>query len=205
MSTTNSQHVRRTPAAIVIMLASLAVYTAADLWSKEWVLDNMSRERVGEKPALCVPSEQGYTPYQRMPLPPKPFISGVINLHYAENCGAAFSMLRTAPALVRTLVFGVANVIALIALFVAFVRGYGGPAFGAAVPLIASGAIGNISDRFRHGFVVDFFQVDPKLFQYPIFNVADIAIAIGVGLLLIDNFRRPSAAQHPQSATIAGT
>lgn len=149
------------------------------------------------------PSEHGYTPFQRLPLPPKTFIDGVLNLHYAENCGAAFSMLRTAPPLVRGLVFGVANVAALIVLFVMFVRATGGAAFAAAVPLIASGAIGNISDRLRHGFVVDFFQVDPKLFSYPVFNVADIAIAIGVGLLVIDNLRRPTTAQQPQSATPA--
>lgn len=190
--------------AIIVMVACLAVYTALDLWSKQWALDHLSRERTGEKPALCVPSEQGFTPFQRLPLPPQSFIDGVLNLHYAENCGAAFSMLRTAPPAVRGLVFGVANVAALIALFVMFVRGVGGPAFAAAVPLIASGALGNISDRLRHGFVVDFFQVDPKLFQYPVFNVADIAIAIGVGLLVIDNLRRPTTAQQPQNATPAG-
>jgi signal peptidase II len=186
------------------MLACLAVYTALDLWSKQWALDNLSQERTAQKPPLCVPSEHGFTPFQRLPLPPKPFIEGVLNLHYAENCGAAFSMLRTAPPAVRALTFGVANVIALIALFVMFVRATGGPAFAAAVPLIASGAIGNISDRVRHGFVVDFFHVDPKLFHYPVFNVADIAIAIGVGLLVIDNLRRPTTAQQPQNATPAG-
>jgi signal peptidase II len=186
------------------MIACLAVYTALDLWSKHWAMANLSQERTTEKPPLCVPSEHGFTPFQRLPLPPKPFIEGVLNLHYAENCGAAFSMLRTASPLVRGLAFGVANVLALIALFVMFVRHSGGPAFAAAVPLIASGAIGNISDRVRHGFVVDFFQVDPKLFQYPVFNVADIAIAIGVGLLVIDNLRRPTTAQQPQNATPAG-
>ena len=185
------------------MLTCLVVYTALDLWSKQWALDNLSRERTGEIPALCVPSEQGYTPFQRLPLSPTPFVAGVLNLHYAENCGAAFSMMRTAPPAVRVLVLGVANAVALIALFVMFVRGTGGGAFAAAVPLIASGAVGNISDRLRHGFVVDFFQVDPNLFSYPVFNVADIAIAIGVGLLIIDNLRRPTTAQQPQSATPA--
>lgn len=195
---------RRSQRAIVIMLVSLAVYTAADLWSKDWAMENLSHERTADKPPLCVPSEQGYTPFQRLPTPPKPFIEGVIRLHYAENCGAAFSMLRTAPPAVRSFVFGVANVAALIALFVMFLRGAGGHAFAAAVPLIAAGAIGNLSDRFRHGFVVDFLQVDPKLFSYPVFNVADITIAIGVGLLIIDNLRRPTTAQQPQSATSAG-
>lgn len=203
MSNTTSSKLRQSPRAIVVMLTCLVAYTALDLWSKDWALANLSRERVGDRPALCIPSEHGYTPFQRLPLPPKPFIEGVLNLHYAENCGAAFSMLRTAPPLVRGLVFGVANMVALVVLFLMFFRRSGGPAFSAAVPLIASGAIGNISDRLRHGYVVDFFQVDPNLFSYPVFNVADIAIAIGVGLLVVDNLRRPTTAQQPQNATPA--
>jgi signal peptidase II len=172
---------------LLIMLASLVVYTALDLGSKEWALDHLSRERPGEKPALCVPSPEGHTPYQRLPLAPRPLVEGVLKLNYAENCGAAFSMLRTAPAALRATVFGVATLAALAVLMVMFVRGTGGVAFVAAVPLIAAGAIGNLSDRVRHGFVVDFFQVDPRLFNYPVFNVADIWIAVGVGLLLLDN------------------
>lgn len=184
------------------MLASLAVYTALDLWTKEWALDHLSRERTTEKPALCVPSAQGHTPFQRQPLAQQPLIEGVLNLSYAENCGAAFSMLRTAPAAVRAVVFGVANLAALGALFVLFIRGSGGPAFAAAVPLIASGALGNLSDRVRHGFVVDFIRVDPRLFEYPVFNVADVAIAIGVGLLLLDNFFKPQESKQLQNAPV---
>ena len=184
---------RRKLPALVLMLASLTVFTAIDLWTKEWALDHLSSERSGEKPALCVPTPQGHTPFQRVPLEPKPLIAGVLNLSYAENCGAAFSMLRTAPAAVRAVVFGVANVAALGMLIALFLRGSGGPAFGAAVPLIASGALGKLSDRVRHGFVIDFIRVDPRLFDYPVFNVADIAIAVGVGLLLLDNLYKPRA------------
>jgi signal peptidase II len=186
------------------MLASLAVYTTIDLWTKQWALEHLSSERSGEKPALCVPSAQGHTPFQRIPLEPKPLIEGVLNLSYAENCGAAFSMLRTAPPAVRHLVFGVANVAALGMLIALFVRGSGGPAFAAAVPLIASGALGNLSDRVRHGFVIDFIRVDPRLFEYPVFNVADIAIAVGVGLLLLDNLLKPRAVARDLEDARAG-
>ena len=191
MPTPSLQTSRRALPALALMLASLAACTAIDLWTKEWALDHLSTERSGEKPALCVPSAHGHTPFQRLPLEPKPLVEGVLTMSYAENCGAAFSMLRTAPAAVRVLVFGVANVAALGWLLVLFVRGSGGPAFAAAVPLIASGALGNLSDRIRHGFVIDFIRVDPRLFEYPVFNVADIAIAIGVGLLVIDNLYKP--------------
>ncbi|MET0344388.1 MAG: signal peptidase II [Polyangiales bacterium] len=189
MNSTNE--VRRGGRALVIMLISLVVYTVADLGSKEWALDTLSRARTGEQPPVCEPDERGYLEYQRLPTESQPFIEGVINLHYAENCGAAFGMLRSAPGWLRAVVFGVAAIGAAVVLTIMFVRGTGGGMFAAAVPLILSGAVGNLSDRVRHGFVVDFIQVDPKLFDYPTFNVADIAIAVGVGLLLLDGLRKP--------------
>lgn len=192
---------RRSPRAVVIMLVSLVLLTALDLGSKEWALDNLSVPRLPAKQAaVCEPDDQGSIASQRRPMAPRPLIDGVLNLYYAENCGAAFSMLRTAPGWLRMAVFGTASVGAVVALISMFVRGVGGPLFAAAVPLIVSGAVGNnLSDRPRHGFVVDFLQVDPELFRYPIFNVADIWIAIGVGLLLVDGFRtkRPAVAEQP--------
>jgi signal peptidase II len=195
---TNQPQARRTTRALVFMLVSLALYTFLDLASKEWALDQLSQVRQGEKPAVCEPDPQGYVHMQRVPTPPEALWPGYLGFHYAENCGAAFGMLRTAPAWVRASVFGAAALGACIALTTMFVRGAGGPLFGAAVPLILSGAIGNISDRVRHGFVVDFIQVDPSWFEYPTFNVADIAIAVGVGLLLLDGMKKPQpAADRP--------
>jgi signal peptidase II len=191
---------RRSARSVVIMLVSLAVYGALDLGSKEWALDNLSRARAGEPPPVCVPDEHGGVVYQRIPLQSRALIPGVMRLTYAENCGAAFSMLRTAPAWVRGSVFGVATVGASVMLMLMFVRGVGGKMFAASVPFILSGALGNLADRIRHGFVVDFFQVDPALFVYPVFNVADIVIVIGVGLLLIDGMLKPRPADKSELA-----
>lgn len=184
--------VRRSFAALVVMLVSLGVYTFLDLASKEWALSALSRDRRGPAAPVCQPDEDGYTRMQRVPTEPKVLLDGYLVAHYAENCGAAFGMLRTAPSWVRALVFGIAAFGACVVLTLMFVRGSGGKLFGAAVPLILSGAIGNLSDRIRHGFVVDFIQVDPRLFEYPTFNVADIAISVGVGLLLIDGMKKPA-------------
>ena len=195
---------RRSIRAIVFMLASLLVYVAADLASKEWAMESLSSERVGDSPAVCEPDAQGYVRMQRMPTEPQVAFPGYLVFHYAENCGAAFGMLRTAPSWVRALVFGVAALAACVVLTLMFVRGSGGPLFAAAVPLILSGAIGNLSDRIRHGFVVDFIQVDPSWFDYPTFNVADIVIAVGVGLMLIDGMRNPEAKSAEAGAGASG-
>lgn len=183
--------VRRGPRSIAIMVGCLVLYAAIDIGTKDWAMETLSRARSGELPPICQPDEQGRMAYHRIPLPSKPLIPGVIRLAYAENCGAAFSMLRTAPSWVRGSVFGLAAVGASIVLFTLFVRGSGGKAFAAAVPFILSGALGNLYDRIRHGFVVDFLLVDPELFSYPVFNVADIVIVIGVALMLIDGMLKP--------------
>ena len=52
--------------------------------------------------------------------------------------------------------------------------------------MILAGAIGNLYDRFRYGFVTDFIEVFYKSYQWPTFNIADSAITIGVGLLLVE-------------------
>ncbi len=175
------------------MIVSLVMFTVIDLGTKELALDHLSTVTPAElRPPVCAPDRHGRTGYQRQPTAAVPLVAGVLNLQYAENCGAAFSMLGTAPGWLRMGIFGTSSVVAVIALITMFVRGVGGRWFAAAVPLIVSGALGNnLFDRPRHGFVVDFLQVDPNLFRYPIFNVADIWIAIGVGLMLIDSARSP--------------
>jgi signal peptidase II len=175
------------------MLVSLVLLTAIDLGTKEWALRNLSAPRPPEnRPAVCEPDEHGHIAYHREPAVARPLIDGVLNLRYAENCGAAFSMLRTAPGWLRVAVFGTASVGAAFLLLSMFVRGAGGRLFTWAVPLILSGAAGNnLGDRPRHGFVVDFLQVHPDLFDYPIFNVADIWIVTGAILMLLDGFLKP--------------
>ena len=59
---------------------------------------------------------------------------------------------------------------------------------GLGLGLILGGAIGNVADRIKLGYVVDFIDVHVKGWHYPAFNVADSAITCGVVLLLLDVF-----------------
>ena len=62
-----------------------------------------------------------------------------------------------------------------------------------AYALIIGGALANMVDRLYHGFVVDFLDFYWRDWHYPVFNVADIAICIGAGLLAIDAFKSDKA------------
>jgi len=67
-----------------------------------------------------------------------------------------------------------------------------------ALAMILGGALGNLIDRIRLGYVVDFFHLYYKNFQWPTFNMADVFIVTGVGIFLIDTYRMEKAA-HDKS------
>ena len=108
-------------------------------------------------------------------------INDFINFSLAFNYGAAFSLLSDAGGWQRWffIIFSII-VILIIAYIILRDKNSGYIAFS----LILSGAIGNLYDRITFGYVIDFIELHYKNFYWPIFNVADIAITIGVILLL---------------------
>lgn len=114
------------------------------------------------------------------------FIPKVVSLTYLKNSGAAFSMLEN-----QQWFFTIITILAMGAAFVYLYRHIKGSLwllFG--LTLIISGGIGNFIDRVRQGFVVDMFHLD--FMNFAIFNVADIYLTVGVGLLLIYLLREES-------------
>lgn len=193
--------VRRSNRAVVICVIAAAALTAADLASKAWAEGALSHARLGDPPDVCAMDDSGFVRYQRIPSDTISLVDDVFELEYAENCGAAFGLLRQAPTIVRRVVFGLAAIAATCVLLWLFAQGRGGPYFAVSVPLVISGALGNFHDRFMNGYVVDFIHFHyehPILwmdrFDYPTFNVADIAITVGVILLLVDGMRQEKPA-----------
>jgi signal peptidase II len=110
----------------------------------------------------------------------------VFNLVRAHNTGAAFSFLDDRSGWQRWLfsVLAIAVSAVLVGWLARMQRTAGWLA--AAVALILGGALGNLIDRLRLGYVIDFIQVHWSEHYFPAFNVADSAITIGAGLLLLD-------------------
>ncbi len=203
-----SPAVTRTPRsrkALILCLAAAALFTAADLGSKHWALDQLSQPSPIASDPACEPNEYGRIQPQRAQRPPVVLIEGYLEFRYAENCGAAFGFMRDMPTLVRKGVFYIAAAGAVFLLLWMFVTGRGGTLFAISVPLIISGAAGNFVDRVRLGYVVDFvrFHLNDR-WAYPTFNVADAWITIGVALILIEGFvegRREKRAGSAGAAT----
>src|ERR1700683_248400 len=71
-------------------------------------------------------------------------------------------------------------------------------ATGVGLSLIMGGALGNLWDRLAHGRVVDFLLVYIKQYQWPVFNLADSAIVVGAGLLIVEIlFAKPHGHKEP--------
>jgi signal peptidase II len=197
---------RRTARSIALCLTALAVLTVADLWTKEWALETLSQPKPASlTPPVCAPDADGHRGMQRQPTRALVLVEGHLRLSYVENCGAAFGMLGSAPAWVRAGIFFVAALGFTGLLLWMYIRGGGGRMFAMAVPLMVSGALGNMVDRLRYGYVIDFIRYH-GLFEWPTFNVADIAITIGALFLFMDGLgsglRASSAEPSPETAEV---
>ncbi|HUY29066.1 MAG TPA: signal peptidase II [Candidatus Binataceae bacterium] len=115
-------------------------------------------------------------------------------LTYTLNPGAAFSMFTGLPPWFRLAFLVGMNLGAIVVLTVLLARSERVDFNSIAFALIIAGAAGNVIDRGIRAEVIDFIRVHYYGWNYPIFNVADSAITIGVALILITSiFRRDTA------------
>ena len=114
-----------------------------------------------------------------------PIIDGFFRLVVVYNQGVSFGLLGGDRPLSAWLLSGVA-VAVCIGLFI-WLRRTDRPLTGWGIGLVMGGAIGNVIDRARWGAVFDFADFHVGQWHWPAFNVADSAIVIGVGLMLIDS------------------
>jgi signal peptidase II len=114
-------------------------------------------------------------------------IPGFFQLTHTENTGAAFSLFADSPAPWKTAMLIAFSAIALVVVSVLLWKNHHAHiATGIALSLILGGALGNLWDRLARGRVVDFLLFYYKRYQWPVFNLADSAIVVGAGLLVIE-------------------
>ncbi|OSN08708.1 signal peptidase II [Lonsdalea iberica] len=139
------------------------VVLVVDLGSKQWV---MTHFQLGES------------------LPLIPFF----NLTYAHNPGAAFSFLADKDGWQRWF-FAVIALAITAALLVMMYRSSASQKLNnIAYAMIIGGAVGNLTDRLVHGYVIDFVDFYINDWHYPIFNIADAGICIGALLIVLEGF-----------------
>ncbi|PKG57182.1 lipoprotein signal peptidase [Shewanella sp. Choline-02u-19] len=135
----------------------------ADQLSKQWVLSSFEL-------------------YESVKLLP------IFNFTYVRNYGAAFSFLSDAGGWQRWLFTFVA--VGFSVLLSVWLRQQPSKMWrlNLAYTLVIGGALGNLIDRLQHGFVVDFLDFYWNSSHFPAFNIADSAICVGAGLIILDSF-----------------
>lgn len=140
---------------LTVFIAVLIVFLGIDLYTKQLVLDNLEL-------------------YSR-----KPVFDGWLDWVHYRNTGIAFGMFRDGDPAWKVPFFVVLGFLAVGMLTYMLLTepvGRLGPVY---LGLIGSGAVGNITDRVRHGSVVDFIRIYRGTWEWPAFNIADAAICVG--------------------------
>lgn len=136
----------------------------ADQWTKRLVVDNLNE-------------------FDSVVLLP------VLEFMRLHNTGAAFSFLSNASGWQRWFFIALAICVSLgILIWLWRLPARGKNLLAAGLCLVMGGALGNVIDRVRLGHVIDFIRVHYQAWYFPAFNLADSAITIGAGLLILDTF-----------------
>ncbi len=148
----------------LLLVGAAALVVALDQGSKFWIVRNLPL----------------YTPVDVFP-----WLKPILSFTHITNTGVAFGLFPQLSALFKFLPLGVIGLIFLFRRSIIVTR----PWIDLALGIITGGALGNLCDRlFRGGSVVDFLDVNFWPFrQWPVFNVADSSILVGVGILLLDS------------------
>lgn len=146
----------------VVGALAAVITLAADQANKLWLIFNYGIEA-------------------RQPVALTPFFDVI----YAKNPGISYSLLRAQSSLER---FGLLAITLAATIFLGVWLWRARTRFVAlALGLIVGGALGNAYDRMAYGFVADFYHFHVGSFSWYVFNLADVAIVVGVGLLLYDS------------------
>jgi signal peptidase II len=121
------------------------------------------------------------------------------NLVLVFNKGAAFSFLASAQGW-QTLLFAAIAVGASVVISALILKNEKRRLFCSGLALILGGALGNLYDRVAYGHVVDFLDFHALGWHFPAFNLADSAITVGAGILILESFLHRDPESREKSA-----
>ncbi|MBN2373899.1 signal peptidase II [bacterium] len=125
-------------------------------------------------------------PYKSIPI-----IPGFFDIVYVMNKGGAFGIWSGQSPLFRGIIFISFSIVTILALGIIYIKSDKEHITRLGIAFLMAGAIGNLIDRLRWGMVVDFMDFYISSLHWPAFNVADMAICFGLGLILLNLIKNP--------------
>jgi signal peptidase II len=197
------------PRKYVILIALTLGVVVADQVTKYLTLRDLTTAFDGAPSPMGVflskAPEMGFDGYHFRSKQAYTLSENFFRLRYAENPGAAFGLFRSLPEGARGPLFHLVSIGAVLLITFYFSKLSGTKReerwalYG--LPLVLGGAVGNYIDRLARGFVIDFLEAHwfDKA-AWPSFNVADMAICVGVGMLVVDSFVRKEPKKEAKKA-----
>ncbi len=144
---------------IILLIAAIIVLIGADQLVKYWAVENL--KPVGNMDFLRIGDLE------------------ILDLTYVENQGAIFGSMAGQ----RWFLVGITSILIIAALIFMFYIVKKSRFFAVIAALFVAGGIGNLIDRIRFGYVVDMFDIE--LFNFAVFNVADICVTVAEGMMIV--------------------
>jgi signal peptidase II len=185
---------RKKPLVILVVLFVLAL--GADQGCKQWaqhtLLDSGFAAQQADYPVCRGPADdmrrERFIQRHRVSIT---VVEGYFDLKYVENCASAFGLMSRVPERLRFPFFMAISVLAMLFIPYLYRKTPSQQRFMLyALPFVLAGAVGNLLDRLIYRYVIDFvewyvvFGGEPR--HWPTFNVADAAIVVGIGLMILE-------------------
>jgi lipoprotein signal peptidase len=181
---------------ILLFVASVALDQGTKQWAYHTLLDDSFHAETDKYPVCGDDAqERARARFVRRHQENISVIGGLFDLRYVENCASAFGMMGGAPEWFRFPFFLVVSLFA--AFFIPYLYRKTPPnqrLMLYAMPFVLGGAVGNLLDRLIYRYVIDFVDwyvvINGVDRHWPTFNVADAAIVVGIGLMLLQLWPR---------------
>ena len=194
-----------------LLVVGVAALLLADQWTKFLAVEHLAAvfARAVDLSLLGkIRGFYGHRHLQPFALAPFEVWGDFWRMAYAENPGSAFGLFRSLPPGVRFAFFGLVTVAVVAVVVRAFRRlPERDHVRQVALALVLAGALGNFVDRLARRYVIDFIDWGVRDLRWPTFNLADVLVVVGVGLLLLSERGRAAtrlAARRPVTPSVQG-
>lgn len=181
---------------VVIFLVSVALDQISKQWAYRTLMEDEFRAQTEMYP-VCgdEDQEQVRSRFVRRHRSSITVVKDLFEFRYVENCASAFGLMGKMPESLRYPFFIVVSILAVIVIPYLYRKT---PATHRlmlyALPFVLGGAVGNLLDRVIYRYVIDFVDwyvmVDGRDHHWPTFNIADVAIVVGIGLMILQMLPR---------------
>ncbi|MBN2716577.1 MAG: signal peptidase II [Deltaproteobacteria bacterium] len=183
--------------AIIIFVVFTVFDQASKQWAHQALLNAEFHEKTDQFPTCGSPEEeQARGRFTYVNSTPITVVDNFFTFRYVENCSNAFSMMKNVPESFRFPFLLIISILACFGIPYMFLKTPLAHRYTLyALPFILSGAMGNLLDRMIYRYVIDFIDwyvvIDGKEHHWPTFNIADVAIVVGIGLMGIQILMTP--------------